>query len=189
MLPNWEILGRKFLKVCTFHFLFFVFVFFCLSLVVCVSLCFKRAPIPCKKHKVVVVRSWVSTFVLVDLLHKDERWTFPLNGGVINRRGSSLQPLSILVGIVHCRNGHRPSRTLLGPILLEGPRQKFGRRPLGIRPPRDQDLSTFNKNALLSEFEGRVLGATNYFLGIKKRRNCQNNSLFISQEKYVGDIL
>ena len=30
------------------------------------------------------------------------------------------------------------------PILLEGPRPKLGRRPLGIRPPRDQDLSTFN---------------------------------------------
>ena len=45
------------------------------------------------------------------------------------------------------------------------------------------------KNALLSEFEGRDLGATNQFLGIKIRRNRQNNTVFISQEKYVVDIL
>ena len=57
---------------------------------------------------------------------------------------STVQPWSILVGTVHCRNGHRPSRTLVGPILLEGTRPKLGRRPVGIRPPRDQDLSTFN---------------------------------------------
>ena len=99
---------------------------------------------PCKKHEVVVVRSWVSTFVLVDLIHKDERWTFPLNGGVIDHGGSSVQPCSILIGTVHCMNGHRPSRTHLGPIVLEGTRPSNGHGPQGIRPPRDKGLSILN---------------------------------------------
>ena len=93
-----------------------------------------------------MVRSWVSTFVLVDLLDKNERWTFPLNGAVIYRRGSPVQPWSILIGTVHCINGHRPSGTLLGPIVLEGTRPSNVHGPQGTRPPMDKGLSTINNN-------------------------------------------
>ena len=45
------------------------------------------------------------------------------------------------------------------------------------------------KTLLLEEFEGRDLGATEHFLGIKIQRDRQNGTVFLSQENYVENVL
>lgn len=45
------------------------------------------------------------------------------------------------------------------------------------------------KELLLSEFEGRDLGATEQFLGIKINRDRSTKSVFLSQESYIHNIL
>eukprot|EP00963_Diacronema_lutheri_P009628 scaffold869_cov399-Pavlova_lutheri.AAC.1 len=45
------------------------------------------------------------------------------------------------------------------------------------------------KNMLLEEFEGRDLGATDHFLGIKIQRDRPKGMVFISQESYIENIL
>lgn len=39
-----------------------------------------------KKHAVNLIRSWVFTFVVENIILKDERWAYPLNGGGVDRR-------------------------------------------------------------------------------------------------------
>ena len=45
------------------------------------------------------------------------------------------------------------------------------------------------KDSLLATFEGRDLGPTDHFLGIKIRRDRGNRTVFLSQENYVRNIL